>query len=154
VIGLIVLVIILTILYKNNKAKAIKNKIISDQKREVDRFNKELIEKNHEIRTQAEELNKANEEIQLINENLEKTVQQRTSKIKLQNEKLKEYAFSNSHKVRAPLARLMGLINLWKRESVTGKEREFIIDNISYSAQELDGIIREIAQILKEDDSN
>jgi len=127
-------------------------RIIEAQKAEVDEVNFELVEKNNEVLTQAEELHEVNEEIRLMNENLEQLVQSRTKKIQQQNEKLTQYAFSNSHKVRAPLARLMGLIDLWKQDSVTGKEREYVLDKISYSALELDAIVRDITANLSEED--
>lgn len=53
---------------------------------------------------------------------------------------------------RAPLSRLMGLIDLWNDELVTKEERKFVSDNISQSAIELDNIIRKLSQQLKEDD--
>ena len=67
--------------------------------------------------------------------------------IEEQNTRLKEIAWTQSHLVRAPLARIMGLVSLLKSEE-TGEEltKDVLIDNIASSADELDTIIRNIVQ--------
>ena len=70
-----------------------------------------------------------------------------------QNKKLREIAWTQSHVVRAPLVRLMALVNMLN-EHFEDKS-EFYLEQINRSAQELDNIIREIsdktAQIELED---
>jgi len=63
-----------------------------------------------------------------------------------QNEKLREISWMQSHLVRAPLARIMGLIPLFKglKEDDQGKEAGKILEYISMSAEELDQIIKNI----------
>jgi PAS domain S-box-containing protein len=61
-----------------------------------------------------------------------------------QNKKLKEIAWVQSHVVRAPLARLMALIELLKDEELTDQDREKIHQNIITSANEMDHIIKDI----------
>jgi PAS domain S-box-containing protein len=65
-----------------------------------------------------------------------------------QNKTLREIAWMQSHVVRAPLARLMGLVNLLLMTSENFKEmsREEMLVHIQNSALELDGIIREIVR--------
>jgi len=65
--------------------------------------------------------------------------------IEEQNEKLKEIAWVQSHVVRAPLARMMGLIHLIKDIEKDPSEKEKILDYIVLSANELDGIIKDIS---------
>jgi PAS domain S-box-containing protein len=61
--------------------------------------------------------------------------------IEMQNERLKEIAWTQSHIVRAPLARIIGLVNILSYKSASIKDiRQMILD----SAMELDGIIRDI----------
>ncbi|WP_169712778.1 PAS domain-containing protein [Algoriphagus faecimaris] len=67
------------------------------------------------------------------------------SKIEKQNEILKEIAWTQSHIVRAPLARLLGLANLIKEGLVDGDEREEFLDHIYASAMELDKVIQAIS---------
>lgn len=62
--------------------------------------------------------------------------------IEEQNTALKEIAWNQSHIVRAPVARLMGLINLIKEEGLKNDERAEILDFILNSAEEIDHVIK------------
>lgn len=61
-----------------------------------------------------------------------------------QNRLLKDIAWMQSHVVRAPLARIMGLVNLLEDEDFQELNQTEIIALINESASELDGIIRNI----------
>ncbi len=73
--------------------------------------------------------------------------------IEEQNSSLKKVAFTQSHVVRAPVSRIMGLINLLDDESIE-ESPEFtkkdMLKAIVTSAHELDGIIRDITKITHE----
>jgi len=64
--------------------------------------------------------------------------------IESQNERLREISWIKSHIVRAPLARIMGLIPLIKDLKEHTTEREMMFDFLMISANELDDIIRDI----------
>lgn len=65
--------------------------------------------------------------------------------IEKQNKQLKEISWVQSHIVRAPLARLMGLVNLFKMTKVElPQEEKEMLNHIEISAEELDGVIRDI----------
>ncbi len=68
--------------------------------------------------------------------------------LEIKNEKLSEIAWIQSHIVRAPLARLLGLINLLKSDS--NIKLEEVVDHIQKSSQELDGILRQIVSKTEE----
>ncbi|HSP10994.1 MAG TPA: PAS domain-containing protein, partial [Salegentibacter sp.] len=61
------------------------------------------------------------------------------------NERLREIAWTQSHVVRAPLARIMGLIDLLKNHKENVENITEILDNILISSKELDKVIRKIA---------
>jgi PAS domain S-box-containing protein len=61
-----------------------------------------------------------------------------------QNEKLREISWIQSHIVRAPLARLMGLIPLINSANENADEKEKMLEYILLSANELDDIIKNI----------
>ncbi|MDD2791848.1 MAG: PAS domain S-box protein [Sediminibacterium sp.] len=61
-----------------------------------------------------------------------------------QNKQLKDIAWAQSHLVRAPLARLMGLVNMFKNGLVEKEEEHTFLDYLEHSADELDQIIKEI----------
>ena len=64
--------------------------------------------------------------------------------IEKQNEKLREIAWTQSHVVRAPLSRLMGIIELFNQDLLANDEKIDMLDHIYSSAIELDSIIMEI----------
>lgn len=68
-------------------------------------------------------------------------------KIEKQNEQLKEIAHIQSHEVRAPLARILGLVNLLQEEELEPtKEIPSLLKEIGSSANELDSLIRKIVR--------
>jgi PAS domain S-box-containing protein len=67
-----------------------------------------------------------------------------TKAIENQNAQLLEIAFMQSHILRAPLARLQGLIPLLKSETTTEEEKNMILDYIFLSSAELDEVIKNI----------
>ncbi len=92
-------------------------------------------------------------QLQNQNENLDKKVKERTAQLSLinesitkQNKLLKEIAWIQSHLVRAPLARIMGLSNLLldEDEDDNNSNKNQIINYIVDSANELDIIIKDI----------
>jgi GAF domain-containing protein len=124
-----------------------KNLLIRDLLEQVRERNYELVDKSNEIETMNEELNSLNEELTTINERLEEKVKERTSVLETQNHQLTEYAFINSHILRAPLARILGLSSLIARESISIKDEQ-LIKALIYSSNELDVIIRKISDVL------
>ncbi len=87
-------------------------------------------------------------EIIQINQSLEMRVNQRTEELEKQNNRLAEYAYINSHLLRAPLSRLLGLVNLVRYSEVAGSEREHIIQQIQVAGRELDEIVAKINEAL------
>ncbi|MEJ7769337.1 MAG: hypothetical protein WKF89_16075 [Chitinophagaceae bacterium] len=66
------------------------------------------------------------------------------SEIQEQNRKLSEIAWMQSHVIRAPLARIMGLVDLIQNEELVKKERDEMLNHVLDAANELDGVIRKI----------
>jgi tetratricopeptide (TPR) repeat protein len=118
--------------------------------RQLTELNFSINEKNDEISAQSDELQTVNSAMQQINANLESIVEERTREVKMQNEKLIEYAYFNAHKVRGPLARILGLVSLLKLEELSPWIKEFT-DKMEDSASELDQVIHEINKKLDTD---
>lgn len=74
--------------------------------------------------------------------------------IEAQNEKLKKIAWTQSHVVRAPLARIMGLTELLRDDSslVDKREKEQLLKYLLQSATEFDEIIRNIVNTIQQDE--
>ena len=115
---------------------------------------KEISEQREEIQQQAEELKSLNDSLGKLNNSLELNVRERTKELIEKNNKLSQYAFLNAHKLRAPLARLLGLLQLNKYPNEVEDERERILELIEESAEELDSIISTINKNLEDDEKS
>ncbi|WP_448518914.1 GAF domain-containing protein [Rhodoflexus sp.] len=124
-----------------------KTKQIRHLLQEISHQNIALIKKTNEAETMNEELNALNEELQTINETLEQRVEERTRQLEIQNQQLREYAFINSHVLRAPLARIRGLLYLMTHDPNASNDRE-LIEILIREANELDMITTKISDIL------
>ena len=95
-----------------------------------------------------EEIQHQSEEIRSINENLESLVLKRTIELERKNKALEEYAFINAHKLRSPVASLLGLINLMSKTDLKG-EAEPIVQHMVKSGDTLDAVVRSITQAIE-----
>lgn len=96
---------------------------------------------NREIKFQAQE-------IERINQNLEKLVKERTVELEKKNDALEDAAFINAHKLRSPVASILGLVNLLKKEPLS-EEAKDILSHLDSSAKSLDEIVSEITATLE-----
>jgi signal transduction histidine kinase len=70
-------------------------------------------------------------------------------KIQLRDRQLAEVSFCNSHKVRAPLARLIGLADVLRTvHDIGSEEHAQLLEKIKSSAEEPDYLIKNINHIL------
>jgi PAS domain S-box-containing protein len=74
--------------------------------------------------------------------------------IETQNEKLRDIAWIQSHMVRAPLARLLGLVEILKNENLSKNELDKFLDHVKESANELDTVVRDIVEKAQKIDVN
>lgn len=101
----------------------------------------EIEQKSNEIRLQAEE-------IKGINENLESIVKERTYELERKNKALEEYAFINAHKLRAPLARILGLVHLMKKND-TSEDEKIYMEHLQLASRELDTVVGSITEAIE-----
>lgn len=73
-----------------------------------------------------------------------KMLEEKMLAIQTQNITLKEIAWIQSHVVRAPLARLMAAISIFDLENISNIDQKKVNQIILDSANELDGIVRDI----------
>jgi two-component system sensor histidine kinase/response regulator len=140
----------------NFKALSTLQEELRENSQKLDLLNKDLIkvnkearEKNEELLASEEELMASGEELRRINENLNQLVDTRTQALVVQNNKLIHHAFINAHKVRSPLARILGLVNLIGHEvELNGKGQE-LLQHLKVSAVELDEILKEVRTNLE-----
>lgn len=99
---------------------------------------------NEAILVQAEEIN-------AINENLEKLVQERTVELERKNKALEEYAFINAHKLRAPVASILGLVHIF-RTITLDEEGKNVVTHLESSTRKLDDIVGSITKAIERGD--
>jgi signal transduction histidine kinase len=61
-----------------------------------------------------------------------------------------QHAFINAHKVRSPLARILGLVNLIRHEIKLNGNGKELLDHLNQSATELDNVLKEVRNNLEE----
>jgi len=106
--------------------------------------------KSHQRKKQHSQLQEKQRHIEELNESLEEKVAQRTNELKIKNDQLREFAFINSHEIRGPICRLLGL-NLLMDFS-DPNEMIQIRKYFSESIHELDEITRSATKLLNDND--
>lgn len=114
-----------------------------------------IIDRNGKVKTLLSKILVKRDEngqpFQLVGFTLDVTEQKKqTAALELQNQKLMEIAWVQSHEVRAPLARLMGLIQLLDRYESGQIDVKETLAHIRQSATELDAIVRKIVRKTEE----
>jgi signal transduction histidine kinase len=126
---------------KANLLTASQNKLIKEQSESLQAIN--------------EELNQQNEEITLLNGNLEKMVVKRTQELKLtiedlskQNQDLEQFSYIISHNLRAPVARILGLINIYDSKEVISPANQQVLTYLQEATKNLDEVIKDLTKII------
>jgi two-component system, sensor histidine kinase LadS len=129
--------------------------------KEVEAQNEELRQQHEELTSTHELLEKQkllveekNKDIGLINQSLEEKVKQRTVELEetvrnlvSQNNDLEQFSYIVSHNMRAPVARILGLINLLGT-NCDHEEREQLMAFMRESTIGLDEIIHDLSHII------
>ncbi|MBS1556336.1 MAG: HAMP domain-containing histidine kinase [Bacteroidetes bacterium] len=100
------------------------------------------------LQASNEEILRQAEEVKATNENLEMLVQSRTQDLQKKNDALEEYAWINAHKLRSPVASILGLVSLMKREEVTPEVR-IMMNHLQTSTERLDEVVSSITHALE-----
>lgn len=132
--------------YEQDKTLEEQNEILSQLIKSLEH---KVEERTSEIVAQNNEIKRQNLEIRNLNINLEKMVEERTRKIEVQNKKLIEYANFNAHQLRAPLARIMGLLEL-ARMNDEDLTLDVLLSMIRTEVDDLDRLIRKMSRALEE----
>ncbi len=128
--------------YYKKKEKAYR--IIQLQKKEVET-------QRDKIRKQNTELEATNKKISDFNSNLEEIVSQRTSDLNRTLQKLNQHQFNLAHKIRVPIASLLGIVNLVQKESLSSKDNKAVFAMLQQSAKKIDEIIHDLTNELHEE---
>jgi ligand-binding sensor domain-containing protein len=111
----------------------------------------EIQQQAEEIQAQNEEIQSQAEEIQGINDNLEELVKARTAELIKKNKAAEESAFIIAHELRAPVASVLGLINLITKCDLND-EAKTIVTHMEDSAEKLEVVVRNITKAIERGD--
>ena len=153
--GIIFLLVIAFILYRNNINKYKANHKLQVQRDEIWKQKSQIEEQSKELLAINEEISQQREEIETLNNNLEDLIDQRTQELKVamddlakQNQDLQQFSYIISHNLRAPVARIAGLINILDKKNITDPYNNEIIGHISNATNSLDTIIKDLTEII------
>lgn len=105
-----------------------------------------LVHRGAQRRDYEKKLRQQTREIARMNESLEQRVKERTEALETQNKKLTEYAFINSHVLRSPVSKIMGLVNLMEVDKSSDPKE--IMAYLKKSCMELDTVVNKITITL------
>ncbi|GHM99015.1 hypothetical protein WSM22_05050 [Cytophagales bacterium WSM2-2] len=134
---------------------------INQQQSELTQQRDKVIKLNEEIQLQQEEvilqrdiltaknadIESLHQKVRETNSNLEAIVALRTEALSEQNRRLEEYAYINAHKLRAPVASIMGIVSLLQKEGAD-RDKDMMVGFLKNSSAELDQVIRTISDTL------
>ena len=145
-----------------------KNSKLHQSNLDLSELNQSIEVQNEEIKSQSEELLQSQENIMLANIEIERQKIELEEKNQMleealgeknfdllqtnhqlinQNSELQQFSFTVSHNLRAPVASIQGLINLY-RMSNTSEEKAEIIHLFEKSTSSLDTIIKDLSKII------
>ena len=135
---------------------------VQNRTEEITVQNEELVAQQEEISSQRDQLEKQNqilEESKRViaqhNQFLETAVRQRTLQLANSNEELKkqfrqleQFSFIAAHNLRAPVARILGLANVFSIMGPTHSGNVEVLGRIVQTAQDLDTIVHDLGTIV------
>ncbi len=69
------------------------------------------------------------------------------------NKELRQFAYMVSHNLRAPIAKIHGLTLLYEKETGTGTDNTYLLENIKNEAMNLDDVVKDMNTIITARDS-
>ncbi|QSE95878.1 tetratricopeptide repeat protein [Fulvivirga lutea] len=105
--------------------------------------NEQIEKQNQEIQTQAIKLRDLNDNLENLNQNLEEKIRSRTKELEKTNKELAEYAFIHAHELRAPVANILGLVQLLRHAEMDAKDHD-MVEHLYAATEQLDKVIQGI----------
>ncbi len=135
-----------TDLHPKTEREVVKHKLISrDIKLNSDHFTHQLSNgKEIKVDIYSRKIaNLANDTLIVQSNDVSETLKH-IQTIEVQNKKLRKIAWTQSHDVRAPLARILGIINLIEMDEHHSEEFMFLMKQLRLSGNEMDNLIKDI----------
>ena len=121
----------------------------------VNHYDNKLSIKYKELNSALTLQKKSEDELKISNESLEKNVKLRTNellksndKLLKQNKLLEQFSFITSHNLRGPIARILGLNNVFDNINPSNPLNKEILAHLNTSTLALDNVIKDLSAIL------
>lgn len=135
---------------------------IQIQKEKLEDANQQISKQNEEIKTQRDELIQLNteiaennQEIISINNHLESLVTERTNELNqmvenliAQNQDLEQFSYIVSHNLRAPVARLLGLLSILDIHKIKDTHNQQMLKHLEDVSKNLDDILKDLTNVI------
>lgn len=143
------LMIMLWIIIQLKRSNTKIQQLLTEQIRMTDAYAWEVESKRYELVTNLEVLSMEHRQVKQLNDRLGTEVTMATCAMSRQNKRIDEYHFINSHNLRAPVARILGLAQLLQPDQLSPSNLG-VIQRLTVEAKELDSIVHQIQQKLYE----
>lgn len=148
--GFVFWMITFSIVFIINYIQERNKKVLKSSNIELSNLKQQIEHKNEALHVQNNRINKINNELIKLNDHLESRIAERTTDLEQKNAQLTEYAFINSHLLRAPVARVQGLMHLLDKTSDPKKRKE-ILEHLKQAGIDLDKIVNKISATLEDE---
>jgi signal transduction histidine kinase len=113
----------------------------------VRRLNLAVIQQKEELLTQSNYIHQLNKNLEGLVEEKTIELQKTNNELIKQNDELLQFSYSVSHNLRGPVARMLGLTNVF-RYSRDLKEQNLMVEQVHRASRDLDGILTDLSKII------
>jgi signal transduction histidine kinase len=136
-------------LLRQQEALAAQNEELMQSEEEISTQRDLVSAQNAELEQARQKIEEQNKEIVLRNETLESEVALRTKDVVEYNQQLEQFAFISAHNLRAPVARILGLGQIFEFANDDRDQERMILDKMVVTTKELDRVVRDLNTILE-----
>ncbi|HBK87306.1 MAG: 7TM diverse intracellular signaling domain-containing protein [Cyclobacteriaceae bacterium] len=121
---------------------------VEERTREIMRQNEELVQRQFENQEQQRIIESHNRQLEAAVDQRTMQLEESNSVLRGQMHKLEQFNFIIAHNLRSPVARLLGLSNIFNRDNLSDPVNEVVMEKTSEAANDLDKVINDLGDIL------
>ncbi|HQQ98256.1 MAG TPA: sensor histidine kinase [Cyclobacteriaceae bacterium] len=121
---------------------------VEERTREIMHQNEELVQRQHENQEQQRIIKDHNRQLEAAVERRTLQLEESNMVLRGQMHKLEQFNFIIAHNLRSPVARLLGLSNIFNRNNLSDPINEVVMEKTHEAANDLDKVINDLGDIL------